>query len=120
MLTEWELKDKALTISSDNAANAIAGLALTHIDHQRCFAHTLQLVIHYAISSQRSVNDMLAICRRIAGHFNRSPLAHHRLAILYKKNTTSVNTTSSRMCLLVGIVPSTCCSVFWNKNALVE
>ena len=76
----------ALTISSDNAANAIAGLALTHIDHQRCFAQTLQLVIHDAISSQRSVNDMLAICRRIARHFNRSPLAHHRLAILHEKH----------------------------------
>ena len=86
MLTEWELKDKALTISSDNAANAIAGLALTHIDHQRCLAHTLQLVIHDAISSQRSVNEMLAICRRIAGHFNRLPLVHHRLAILQEKH----------------------------------
>ena len=74
MLTEWELKDKALPISSDNAANAINGLALTHIDHQRCFALTLQIVTHNAISCQRSVNDMLAICRRIAGPFKRSPL----------------------------------------------
>ena len=29
---------------------------------------------------------MLAICRRIAGHFNRSPLAHHRLAVLQEKH----------------------------------
>ena len=78
MLTEWELKDKALAISSDYVANAINGLALTHIDPQRCFAHTLQIVTHDAISCQRSVNDMLAICRRIAAL--ASTLAHHRLA----------------------------------------
>ena len=29
---------------------------------------------------------MLAICRLIAGHFNRSPLAHHRLATLQEKH----------------------------------
>ena len=29
---------------------------------------------------------MLAICRRIAGHFNRLPLAHHRLEILQDKH----------------------------------
>ena len=29
---------------------------------------------------------MLAICRRIAGHFNPSLVAHHRLAILQEKH----------------------------------
>lgn len=80
MLTAWNLEKKAVTILRDNAANAVAGLELTGVDHQGCFVHTLQLVIHDAISTQRSVNEMLAICRRIAGHFNRSPLAHHRPA----------------------------------------
>ena len=86
MLTAWEVEDKALTILSDNAANVIARLAQTGIDHQSCFVHTLRLVIHDAISTQRSINDMLAICRRIAAHFNHLPLAHHRLEILQDKH----------------------------------
>jgi hypothetical protein len=63
MLAEWQLKDKALSISSDNAANAIAGIALTHIDHQRCFAHTLQLVINDAISSSADASLVTSIAR---------------------------------------------------------
>ena len=44
-----------------------------------CFAHTLQLVVHDAVLSQRAVIDILAICRKIVGHFKHSSLAYARL-----------------------------------------
>lgn len=44
-----------------------------------CFAHTLQLVINEGILAQRYVQDVLAKCRRIVGHFRHSQLACSRL-----------------------------------------
>ena len=44
-----------------------------------CFAHTLQLIVHDGVLSQRAVTDLLSTCRRIVGHFKRSPLACSRL-----------------------------------------
>ena len=44
-----------------------------------CFAHTLQLIIHDGVLTQRAVIDALAICRKIVGHFKHSPLAYSRL-----------------------------------------
>lgn len=44
-----------------------------------CFAHTLQLIIHDSVFSQRSVTNTLAVCRSIVGHFKRSPLACSKL-----------------------------------------
>ncbi|XP_026087221.1 zinc finger BED domain-containing protein 4-like [Carassius auratus] len=41
-----------------------------------CAAHTLQLVVHVGLLSQRSVADALAIGRKIIGHFKHSPLAY--------------------------------------------
>ena len=40
-----------------------------------CLAHTLQLVVHDGVLSQRAVLDVLSICRRIVGHFKHSSLA---------------------------------------------
>lgn len=44
-----------------------------------CVAHTLQLAINEGMLCQRSVSDVIAICRRIVGHFKHSPLAYSRL-----------------------------------------
>ena len=40
-----------------------------------CFAHSLQLVVHDGVLSQRAVSDLLAVCRYIVGHFKRSTKA---------------------------------------------
>ncbi|KAK0151882.1 Zinc finger BED domain-containing protein 4 [Merluccius polli] len=44
-----------------------------------CMAHSLQLAVHNGVFSQRSVTDVVAICRKIVGHFKHSPLAYLRL-----------------------------------------
>ena len=44
-----------------------------------CFVQTLQLVVHNEVLSQRAVNDLLAICRKIVGYFKHSSLAYSRL-----------------------------------------
>lgn len=44
-----------------------------------CFIHTLQLVIHDAILSQRTVSDIVAKCRKIVLHFNHSAIACTKL-----------------------------------------
>lgn len=44
-----------------------------------CFAHSLQLVVHDGVLSQRIVGDLLAVCRRIVGHFKRSTKALDKL-----------------------------------------
>lgn len=45
-----------------------------------CLAHTVQLVVHEGLLSQRSVSDALANGRKIVAHFKHSPLATTRLA----------------------------------------
>ena len=49
-----------------------------------CFAHTLQLVVHDGVLSQRAVIDILAICRKVVGHFKHSSLAYSRLREIQK------------------------------------
>ena len=49
-----------------------------------CFAHTLQLVVHEGLPSQRSVSDALANGRKIVAPFKHSPLATTRLEDLQK------------------------------------
>jgi len=45
----------------------------------------LQLVIIQGIDSQRSVNDLIAICKRIVGHFSHSSAAYSKLKKIQKE-----------------------------------
>ena len=42
-----------------------------------CFAQSLQLVIKDGLFVQRVINDIIAICRNIVGHFHPSLVASH-------------------------------------------
>ena len=44
-----------------------------------CVAHTLQLVVHDGVLSQRAVTGLLAACHKIVGHLKHSSLAYCRL-----------------------------------------
>ena len=44
-----------------------------------CFAHTLQLIVNDGILLQAGVVQLLAICRKIVGHFKHSTVAYHEI-----------------------------------------
>ena len=80
MLAAWEVPtDKIHLVLRDNGANMIKAIRDTSLPSFGCFAHTLQLVVHDGILSQRAVTDVLAICRRIVEHFKHSSVAYCRL-----------------------------------------
>ena len=80
MLAAWEVPtDKVHLVLRDNGANMIKAIRDTSLLSFGCFAHTLQLVVHDGILSQCAVTDMLAICRRIVGHFKHGSVVYFRL-----------------------------------------
>ena len=68
----------------DNASNMVKAMEDVGFHHLGCFAHTLQLIVHDAVFTQRSVIDTLAVCRRIVGHFKDSPLAYSKIKRIQK------------------------------------
>ena len=44
-----------------------------------CFIHTLQLCVHDSIFSQKTIKEILTLCRGITTHFNHSPIACAKL-----------------------------------------
>ena len=72
-------KEQVHLFVRDNATNMVKAMRDGSFDDFGCFAHTLQLVVHDGVLSQRSVVNTLAQCRHIVGHFKRSPLAFNRL-----------------------------------------
>jgi len=70
MLTKWNIKPEQVhLIIRDNASNMVKAMSDGGFEDLGCFAHTLQLVIHDGIFSQRAIKDSLAISRNIVGHF---------------------------------------------------
>jgi len=80
MLTQWGIQEHQIHMMlRDNGTNMVKAFNDAGLPHYGCFAHTLQLVINDGVLSQRAVNDLLASCRRIVGHFSHSCLAYSRL-----------------------------------------
>ncbi len=80
MLVKWNISKSCVhVILRDNASNMKKAMDEMGVSSLGCFAHSLQLVVHEGLLSQRSVSDALANCRKIIGHFKTSPLATTRL-----------------------------------------
>jgi len=80
ILESWTIStQKVHVILQDNGSNMVRAMKDTDLPGLGCFAHTLQLVVHDGVLSQRAVIDILAICRSIVGHFKHSTLAYSRL-----------------------------------------
>ena len=80
VLEEWKInRERVHMLVHDNAANMNLGAELLLIDHMGCFIHALQLVIHDAIFSQRTVKDIISKCRSMVGHFSHSAQGCQRL-----------------------------------------
>ena len=80
MLKHWGIsKTPVHLIIHDNASNMMKASREAGLPSMGCFAYTLQLVVNEGVLSQRAVIDILAISRKIVGHFKHSTLAYHRL-----------------------------------------
>ncbi|KAI2649262.1 Zinc finger BED domain-containing protein 4 [Labeo rohita] len=85
MLVKWNIsKSRVHVILRDSASNMKKAMDEMGVSSLGCFAHSLQLVVHEGLLSQRSVSDALANCRKIIGHFKHSPLATMRLEDIQK------------------------------------
>ena len=80
MLEKWDIAlERVHLVITDNASNMKKAMHDASLQHFGCFAHSLQLVIHDGLLSQRAVIDVIAICKSIVGHFHRSSVASHSL-----------------------------------------
>lgn len=80
MLRDWKVdKKKVHVVLRDNAANMRKAMDQLGVPSLGCFAHSLQLVVHEGVLSQRAVSDALANGRKIVGHFKHSPKAYSSL-----------------------------------------
>ena len=80
MLDSWKIsKERVHLVLTDNASNMKKALRDCNLCGYGCFAHSLQLVVHDGVLSQRMVIDTLAVSRKIVGHFKHSTLAYHLL-----------------------------------------
>ena len=81
IMSEWEIDTtKVHCVVRDNGSNMVKAMSEGGLPNFGCFAHSLQLVVHDGLLSQRIVIDLLAICRSIVGHFKHSSVACHKLA----------------------------------------
>ncbi|XP_060836462.1 E3 SUMO-protein ligase ZBED1-like [Rhopalosiphum padi] len=80
ILNEWGIKDKIVTIVSDNGSN-IKNAINVHLSkhHHPCVAHTLNLSINEAILSNKDFLGVLKKCRTLVGHFKHSVFASEKL-----------------------------------------
>ena len=80
MLRSWDIfNDQVHVILRDNGSNMVRAMKDACLPSLGCFAHTLQLVVHDGVLSQRAVIDILAICRNIVGHFKHSSLTYSHI-----------------------------------------
>ncbi|XP_073671353.1 zinc finger BED domain-containing protein 4-like [Paramisgurnus dabryanus] len=80
MFDTWRIdRSKVHAVVSDNARNMAKAMEDSNLKGIRCMAHTIQLAVNEGLLSQRSIADVIAIGRKIVGHFKHSPLAYSRL-----------------------------------------
>ena len=86
ILESWFISTyRVHVILRDNGSNMVRAMKDASLPDLGCFAHTLQLVVHDGVLSQRAVIDIIAICRKVVGHFKHSSLAYSRLREIQKK-----------------------------------
>lgn len=80
MLEEWKItKDRVALMFQDSGENIVKGRRLAELPDLSCTAHTLQLVVHDGLSSQRCVIDVIAMLKNCVTHFHHSVLAKQHL-----------------------------------------
>ncbi|CAH1114768.1 unnamed protein product [Psylliodes chrysocephalus] len=80
ILTEWNVKDKVVTILSDSGSNMLNAAALLQIRHIPCFAHVLNLLVHDILKDEdECLKSVLKHCKEIVAHFKHSTLSSDKL-----------------------------------------
>ena len=81
MMSEWGIETSQVhCVIRDNGSNIVKAMSEAGLPSFGCFAHSLQLIVHEGLLTQRVVIDLLAVCRSIVGHFKHSSVACHKLA----------------------------------------
>ena len=80
---DFSLRDNALAIVHDNAANVVAALRILKEKHwvasHRCAGHTIQLVVNDALKKNPMIDRTLDTARCLVKHFKKSELASSKL-----------------------------------------
>ena len=85
MLVKWKIpKSNIYAVLHDNASNMKKAMDEMNVPSLGCFTHTLQLVVHERLLSQRVLSEALTNGRKIVAHFKHSPLATTRLEDIQK------------------------------------
>lgn len=76
MMNQWNIeKQRVHLVIRDGGANMVKAIRDADLPSVSCFAHTLQLALHDSILTQPSVADLIALSRKIVGHFKHSSSA---------------------------------------------
>ncbi|XP_052743491.1 E3 SUMO-protein ligase ZBED1-like [Bicyclus anynana] len=78
----WDITDKIVAATSDNAFNIKGAIRLNKWKQIPCFAHTLNLIVQSAL---KEIKDITIKVKQIVEIFKRSPLACERLRNMQKK-----------------------------------
>lgn len=81
-LKTFEIDDKIISITTDNARNMKLAASILGLKHFPCFAHTLNLIVKHAI--KESIIDIVEEVKKIVIHFKKSCLATQKLCEVQK------------------------------------
>lgn len=85
-LKKWDIENsKVVLILRDAGANMKRATTLGGYQSADCAAHKLNLVVQQGLLSQRSVNDVVAKCKKIASHFHKSSCNQKELEKIQKR-----------------------------------
>ncbi|XP_050803930.1 small integral membrane protein 20 isoform X1 [Gopherus flavomarginatus] len=82
---EWNIQEKVTTISTDSELNMVAAASCLPFEHMMYIAHSLQQSIT-GVLSDGGLENMLAKCRKLVGHFKHSPANNTELGIQQTAN----------------------------------
>lgn len=78
--TEWNILDKIICVTTDNAANIKKAVVdILQKRHHSCAAHTLNLVVQDTIKDSELLIGLVEKCREIVAYFKRSNNAAYKL-----------------------------------------
>ncbi|XP_017476853.1 PREDICTED: zinc finger BED domain-containing protein 1-like [Rhagoletis zephyria] len=77
-LNKWNILEKVNYVVTDNAASMLKACELLEKKNLPCFAHSINLVVQDALSTEK-VKVILTKCKRIVAYFKSSTIAYARL-----------------------------------------